>query len=230
MTLYETIFTRRAVRKYDMTPLQSKIIEDITAFIADIKQLDNQNARFEIVSDSQIKGATAPHHILAHCDNNDSAYANVGYILQKTDLYIQSIGLGSVWLGMAKPNEKTNDYCILLAFGKTDVPYRTATQDFNRLSINEISNTDNSLANAARLAPSAVNSQPWKLYFEDNKILVKYFGRGMMKLILRKKLNKIDLGIITSYLETALLHEQKEILSITPKSSGKEFEIEILYH
>lgn len=229
MTLYETIFTRRSVRKYDKEPVDSSLIEDIKKFIADTKQFEHQNARFEIVSNDQIKGSSAPHHILAFCDDNDSAYANVGYVLEKTDLYLQSIGLGSVWLGMAKPNEKPTDYCILLAFGKTDVPCRTSVQDFNRLPLKEISNADNSIANAARLAPSAVNSQPWKLHFEDNKILVQYFGRGLMKLILRKKLSKIDLGIITRHLETALLNEQKEILSIEPKSSGKEFMIEISY-
>lgn len=227
--LYETIFTRRAVRKFDLTPLESSTLSDIEKFISDIKQLDGQNARFKISSINEVKNGSAPHYILAFCEDNDSAYSNVGYVLEKVDLYIQSIGLGSVWLGMAKPSEKRNDYCIMLAFGKTDVPLRNDLQSFNRLSVDEISNLDNSVAATARLAPSSVNSQPWKLQFEDGKVTVKYFGRGLMKLILKKKLNKIDMGIITRYIELALEQEQKEIISIMPQMVEKCFEIEIVY-
>lgn len=227
--LYNTIFTRRAVRKFDLTPLESSTLSDIEKFITDIKQLDGQNVRLKISSINDVKGGSAPHYILAFCENNDSAYSNVGYVLEKVDLYIQSIGLGSVWLGMAKPNKKENDYCIMLAFGRTDVPIRNGSQDFNRLAIDEISNSDNCIAAVARLAPSAVNTQPWKLHFEDGKVTVKYFGRGMMKLILKKKLNKIDMGIITRFIEVTLDQEKKEIISIMPKTAEKCFEIEISY-
>jgi hypothetical protein len=189
-----------------------------------------QSARFEIVSADKVHGGThAPHYILAYCNDSDSAYANVGYVLQNVDLYLQSIGLGSIWLGMAKPNEAERDYCILLAFGKTDVPMRKAEGEFERLLLSEISDQDNPAARAARLAPSAMNSQPWKLHFESGKVVIRYFGRGLMKLILGKKLSKIDLGIVTRHVETALRHEGKTNLSITPKTSGKTFEIEIAY-
>jgi hypothetical protein len=50
-----------------------------------------------------------------------------------------------------------------------------------------------------------------------------------MKMILEKKLNKVDLGIVTRHVEVALLNEGKEISSITPRGSGKEFAVEILY-
>jgi hypothetical protein len=229
MTLYETIFLRRSVRKFDMTPLDEKLINDIRKVVEETKQLDGQKARFEFVTSSDVKNSAAPHYILAYCEENDSSYANVGYVLQKADLFIQSIGLGSVWLGMAKPNKQEQDYCILLAFGKTDVPVRKNIGAFSRLSINEISNEDNAIAAAARLAPSAVNTQPWKLQFGDGKVTIQYFGRGLMKLLLKKKINKIDIGIVTRHVEIALLHEQKAIKSITPKNDGTHFSIEIMY-
>ena len=229
MTLYETIFKRRAVRKYDMTSLDEKVLNDICEFITGTKQIPGQNARFEIVSSDKVKGAAAPHYILSFCMPGDAAYANVGYVLEKADLYIQSQGLGSLWLGMGNPKEKEDDFCIMLAFGKSDVPLRASEQEFNRLPLNEISNSDNKAAQTARLAPSACNSQPWKLFFENGRVTVRYFGRGLMKKILKAKMNKIDMGIMTRHIVTALENEGKGIKSITPKTSGKDFEIEIIY-
>jgi nitroreductase len=229
MTLYEAVFIRRSVRKFDMIPLRGEIIDDIKKFITETRQMNGQKAGFEVVSADAVNGASAPHYILSYSAGNDDAFANVGYVMQKADLYIQSIGLGSLWLGMTQPKNKRADFCILLAFGKTDVPQRKGIQDFNRLPLNQISNADNAAANTARLAPSAMNTQPWKLFFEDGKITINYFGRGFMKAVLKNKLNKIDLGIVTRHIETALLYEGKEIRSINPKSKNKSFAIEIIY-
>jgi nitroreductase len=230
MTLYETIFVRRSVRKFDLNPLDSSTVETVTQFIADTPQLIGQSARFELVSADKVHGgAAAPHYILAYCEENDSAYANVGYVLQKVDLYLQSIGLGSVWLGMAKPNEPGQGYCILLAFGKTDIPLRVSEKEFERLPVEKISDQVNTIAEAARLAPSAVNSQPWKLHFDKGKVVIQYFGRGAMKLMLRKKLSKIDLGIVTRHVEIALLQEGKTIQGISTHTNGKSFEMEVTY-
>jgi hypothetical protein len=129
---------------------------------------------------------------------------------------------------MQKPREKKADFCILLGFGKTSVEPRKGEQDFNRLPVTQISDADNTIAKAARLAPSAANSQPWKLHFEDGKVTVKYIGRGMMRMVL-KKMNKIDVGIVTSHVEAALLHEGKKIKSISPREAKNELEIEIAY-
>jgi hypothetical protein len=130
---------------------------------------------------------------------------------------------------MAKPKANTKNFCILLAFGKTTVPARKSAQDFTRLPIGEISNADNEIATTARLAPSAMNSQTWKLHFEDGKIIIRYFGRGMMKGIFEKKLSKIDVGIITRHTVLALRNQGKTIKSIIPCASGKNFEVGILY-
>jgi hypothetical protein len=229
MTLYETIFARRAVRKFDMTPLAGEILDDIIKFIKATKHINGQDAQFEIAAAGAVSGQSAPHYILAFCEEQDQGFANVGYVLAKTDLYMQSIGLGTCWLGMAKPKANNEKFCILLAFGKTNVPVRKGAEEFKRLPVSEISDADNEIAQAARLAPSAMNSQPWKLHFEDNKIIIRYFGRGMMKAMLKKKMSKIDAGIVTRYTAIALEKAGKQIQSITPHTSGNDFDIEILY-
>ena len=229
MTLYETIFARRAVHSYDMTAIDSEALVEIQAFIDATDQINGQSARLEIVAANKVKNGIAPHYILTGCAADATAYMNVGYVLENVDLYLQSKGYGSLWLGMAKPNETDGDFCIMLAFGKTNVPLRKDVKEFKRLPIGEISNTDNAIAQAARLAPSAMNSQPWKLDFAEDKLTIRYFGRGITKLILKNKLSKIDLGIVTRHAAVALLFEGKSVQAITPITNEKDFAIEVIY-
>jgi len=147
--LYETIFKRRAVRKYNMMPLDVETLSLIRKLLDETEQISEQNARFEIVSADKVKSATAPHYIMSYCKSGDAEYVNIGYVLEKADLYIQSLGLGSLWLGMAKPKEDDSDFCIMLAFGKSDIPFRMKEQEFNRLPVSELSAVDNTIARAA---------------------------------------------------------------------------------
>jgi nitroreductase len=230
MTLYETIFVRRSVRKYDKAPLDDETLRGIQKFLDEAERIEGQSGRFEIVESDRVKNASAPHYIFAYSEANDGAYANVGYVLQKADLYLQSIGLGSVWLGAGKPVESKPDYVIMLAFGKTEVPLRAGAQDFKRLALDEVSNENNAVAQAARLAPSAANSQPWKLRFEDGKVTVRYFGRGLLKATL-KKMNKVDIGIVLRHIEVTLLREGKAVRSVTATTTagGGDLTAEITY-
>ncbi|MDR0850434.1 MAG: nitroreductase [Christensenellaceae bacterium] len=229
--LYEAIFIRRSVRKYNQTALDEKTLADIKNFLNNTKQIGGCEACFEFVESGTVGNGKAPHYILAYCKNEAAEYINVGYTLQNVDLYLQSKGLGSVWLGMAKPKDtgKREDYCIMLAFGKTNVPPRKGAGDFKRLKVSEISNENNAVAEAARLAPSAMNTQPYKLNFESGKITVEYFGRGIMKAIIKKRMGKIDMGIVMRHIQVALENQGKAVTNINIKKESKKLYVEILY-
>lgn len=229
MTLYETIFKRRSVRKYDMTPLDDATLSEIKAYVDSIDQMPGQpTVTIKLAAADMVKGSMAPHYLLGYCESSGAGYANMGFTLQKADLYLQSIGLGSLWLGTAKPAQKAENFCIMMAFGKTDVPPRGEDSDFKRLKLEDVSNADNPIARASRLAPSAMNSQPWKLSFAENRIMVDYVGRGAMQIILKGKLSKIDVGIVTRHIVEALQNEGKHVDSITPTKIDK-LSVEIKY-
>jgi nitroreductase len=228
MSLYETIFTRRSVRQYDNTPLREAELADIQAALDAMLQMPGQSARFVIVSAAGIKSVNAPYAILAYCENTDAALCNVGFCLQTMDLYLQNKGYGSLWMGMAKPAEPEPDFQILLAFGKTTVPARKGELDFTRRPVSEISNKDNAIARAARLAPSAVNFQPWRLDFAPGRVRLTRVPRGMLKMFIAK-LQKIDLGICLKHTVLALEHKVKNVNSITPDGGGKGFAVIVEY-
>ncbi|MDR1355508.1 MAG: hypothetical protein LBJ43_04555 [Propionibacteriaceae bacterium] len=222
MTLYETIFARRSVRKYDEAPLDAQSLSAIQEYLAGIKQLPGHRARFEVVAGSKLKGGLAPYAILAFSGDDEEALVNIGYTLQEVDLWLQSQGWGSVWCGMAAPLDKTPNYRILLGFGATDVPFRDGENEFKRKKISEISNADNVIARAARLAPSAMNLQPWKLIFSDGQLKVQLNVRGIGR-VFPGKLGLFDIGIVLKHIELALAHTGKTINMRSFSGSGKDF-------
>jgi hypothetical protein len=124
--------------------------------------------------------------------------------------------------------EYKENFSMMMGFGKSNVPFQSNVAEFDRLPIQKISDSDNQIA-AARLTPSANNSQPWKLHFENGKVTVTYYGREAFQLIFKRKFSRVDLEIITKHIELAILYEYKKILSIVPKNEGKSFFVEINY-
>jgi len=228
MDLYETLFKRRSVRKYENKKIDPETLSDILQYADGVKQIDGQSAQFEIVGSDALKGGMAPYALLAYGDDSDLSLFNVGYTMQGIDLYLQSTGFGSVWCGMAKPKQPKENYRILLGFGHTNVPLRNGENDFKRKKITDISNEDNQIARAARLAPSAVNFQPWKLRFENNKITISANVRGIGK-ILPGRLYLFDLGIITKFVEVFLVHSGNTITGFTFSGAGKTFAATVHY-
>ena len=69
----------------------------------------------------------------------------------------------------------------------------------------------------------------WLLGFDDGKVVVKECGRGLMRVMLRGKLNKIDVGIAARHAVTALEQEGKKVVATAPKVVDKRVEVEITY-
>jgi nitroreductase len=228
MTLYETIFARRSVRSYDESPLDTEALSEIRDYLDGAAQLPGQSARFEIVGKDKLKGGMAPYAILAYSDGSEAALVNIGYTLQGADLWLQSRGFGSVWCGMAAPLEKDPDYRILLGFGPTDVPLRTGEDDFKRKKLTDMSNEDNAVARAARLAPSAVNFQPWLLTFSAGQVEAKVNVRGIGRVI-PGKLWLFDIGIVLKHIEVALIHEGNVVNRFAVNGTGKGLAVTVSY-
>jgi hypothetical protein len=228
MTLYETIFTRLSVRSYKEAPLDAGTLFAIEEYLDKAKQLPGQTVRFEIVTKDKFKGGFAPYAILAFSPDNDEALVNIGYTLQGVDLWLQSQGLGSIWCGMATPLDKGSDFRILLGFGATELALRSSEDAFKRKKLSEMSNEDNPVARAARLAPSAVNLQPWMLSFSEGQVTVHVNVRGLGR-VLPGKFWLFDLGIVLRHVELALEHEGKTLQAPAFSGGRKNTAITVRY-
>jgi hypothetical protein len=203
----DDIAKRKSTRKYDMKALDESLLNDIKEHVKTIKPLyEHIRYEYSFVTEAEVKNilqVKAPHYIIISSEPTEGYLTNIGFIFQQMSLYLTSIGLGSCWLGMAKPTEKIDtalEFVIVLAFGKAlDSPYRENDQ-FKRKSLAQISDSADIRVEPARLAPSAVNSQPWYFVSDGDTLHLYCIKSGLLKGLIYNRLNKIDVGIALAHL------------------------------
>jgi len=215
MNLHEFIFKRKSVRKYDEAPLDAETLGKILAFAQKLKPLYPEIKTSFEMTDS-VKGLfsiKAPHYFLICSEARGEYLENAGYMWQQMDLYLSSQGLGSCWLGMAKPTAEISTALPLVitqAFGKpAEAPHRDLN-GFKRKSTDEISSGNDSRLEAARLAPSATNSQNW--FFEASEGMIHVYRKKLNPALemIYGKMNRIDAGIALCHLRYATEQEERE--------------------
>ena len=172
MTLKEMIFKRKSCRSFTGKPVDGEMIEKILSF--DLKPLYPEiKVRMDIVGRDQVKCIcpwTTPQLITIYSEEAEGYLENIGFLFQQMELYLQTLGLGVCWLGMGRMNPKTTTavegmkFVIMLAFGhpKGD-QLRRELKGFKRKPMEQITDKPDPRLEPARLAPSAVNNQPWFL-------------------------------------------------------------------
>jgi nitroreductase len=242
--LYNAIFQRKSIRKYDMTPLSEEILTGIQEYVKTLKTLDD-SIQYEVayLDTDQVKNLLpikAPHYVCLYSQKKGNYLMNAGFLLQQMDLYLSANHLGSCWLGMAKPSKEVPEqkngleFVIMLAFGNSKEPvHREAVSEFKRNKLSEISSLIGleELLEPARLAPSAVNSQAW--YFSGDKagIIVSRKKLNIIKAPLYGKMNQIDIGIALFHLWLSLDHQNKSVsydFNKTAVPSGYEFMVKVV--
>lgn len=215
--LLDIVYKRRSVRRYSDVKLTDEELNLVKDYLAQLKPLIPElKTEFQIVPCEQTNcNFNAEYCLLAYGEQGNLWLTNVGYMLEQWDLYLASLGIGVCWYGMGKAEEKDKDgltYAIMLSFGKCDGEiFRESAEDFNRKSAEDVWSgmTDAKLGEIVRLAPSAVNSQPWRIEQIDNKFAV-YRQKGKIPILsgkLFKHFNKVDMGIFLCYVDIALESE-----------------------
>jgi len=202
MTMNEMIRKRKSCRSFTSVPVDAATIETIRAF--PMKPLYPEiKVHWDIVPRNQVKCIcpwTTPQLITIYSEERSGYLENIGFLFQQMDLYLQTLGLGVCWLGMGKLNPKTTQevpgmkFIIMLAFGhpKGD-QLRHDQKDFRRKSMEQITDRADPKLEPARLAPSAVNSQPWYFTHEGDTVHVWCSQKG----------SRLDAGIALAHLYVA---------------------------
>jgi len=223
VNLYPHIFTRASTRNFDSTPLTKQTLDQIESFISGVKPLlPDVKLTHRIVGFKDVKGVgvpNAPHFLLISGIEQPLRNICAGFLYQYAELYMYSIGLATRWLGMTKGKEADPNHIITMAFGK---PAQSATRtlaEFNRKSVAEIAKGNDPRFEAARLAPSGLNKQPWYFISEGNAIHV-YYQKSLGGLIgAMYKLTDLDTGIALCHLAVASAHEGKPFNFTTSRTN-----------
>jgi nitroreductase len=230
---YSTIFKRRSIRDYDLTPLDENTLAEISGYMDALKPMYGDiKTELKIVSSDNVKRRMmkeAPHYVAVFSEAKEGYLTNVGFMLQQVDLFFSAGGLGSCWQGIPSPTKellKSSDleFVIFLAFGKPKEPeslHRSSILEFKRKPLQKITNITGAdeLMEAVRLAPSATNSQPWFFTGDVNIIHAYSVKPGFIKGLMIKKYIPIDMGIAICHLKVALEHSGKKAEIVFDKTA-----------
>lgn len=230
------ISRRKSVRVYRETPLSDEMLFEIRAFVGAATPLfPESKTAFRVLRRDEIRSMTplkAPHYLVMYSAREPDADMNTGFMMGQVDLFLSSRGLGSCWLGMAGPVEKTCEglpNAAMIAFGMPgENVHRLSSEAFKRKPLSEISSdgTLPGIIEGVRLAPSAMNKQPW--FFCGDGQSCKAFSipcSGIVNIADRWRF--IDLGIALSFLYVAARAEGRDVSfrreDSTPCGSGREY-------
>lgn len=203
MNLYSSIPRRRSCRKYNMQKLGAEKLLEIEQAIESFEPLF-PDAPLKWRFADQIKGlyhVAAPHYLIVCGQGNPKEKENAGFQFQQLVLWFDAMELGCVWLGEAKDAgaaRKKSDI-IAIAFGSVSEPVHRTQEQFKRKPIETITNAPEDFCiQAAHLAPSGMNTQPWYFEKQDDKVLV-YKQKLKPPISLIYKHTDVDVGIALSH-------------------------------
>ena len=159
----------------------------------------------------------AEYCILIYSEKKENYLMNAGYLGEQLDLYLVAHDIGSLWFGIGKPDAAEYeglDFVIMIAVRKVSDPskYRKDMFKAKRKPLDEIwSGDDPGVAEVARFAPSACNTQPWYVESREGTLTVSRYRkpgkRGIMPAAAVSYYNRIDIGIYLCILEICMAHE-----------------------
>lgn len=236
MELFDAIYHRKSVRKYSNESLDEEQIDKIKIIINKTEKLYKDiDMDVHIIKNGkkiqQLKpgiigsygNVISPHYLLVTSEEKEGYLENIGYTLEKIILTLTTLGIGTCWIG--SPFKKTHvkdiislkenhNPIILVSFGNAqnkEELYRNniiniKRKDFSELTLNSSNNKWKEIVAAARIAPSAMNSQPWRFVLDNNAIHLYRINPNIITKNFIEELNKIDMGICLSHIEIASKH------------------------
>lgn len=186
---------------------------------------DDQNQEFKLGTYGVIKGAQT--FLAVACEKNDHALEDLGFLFEKVILFCTSIGLGTVWIGgtfnkgnfSKAMNLKSNEILPIVS----PVGYESSQKSFlsklmggnssKRFAFEEVffdtnfetalteekANSYADVLEMIRMAPSAMNKQPWRILKDGNTLHMYSAGKIDM--------SQVDIGIAMCHL--SLSSEEK---------------------
>ena len=165
MNIAEMILHRRSVRAYRNEAVAPETLAALQERMAELVPLiPGAKVEGRIIPTrhgSFLQKWATPHFIVIFSEPTDDGLLNAGFMYQQLDLYAQSLGLGTCWVGLGsleggEPIPAGMKVAVMMAVGVPDgVARRTGAADFKRKAMAEITDWPDERLEALRLAPSA---------------------------------------------------------------------------
>lgn len=210
MDFKQAINERHSVRQYIDKPISDDIKAKLTEYVAE--QNKESGLRIQILFDEpqafncfmadygSFKNVT--NYIALVGKKVDDLDEKCGYYGEKIVLFAQTLGLNTCWVGMSYSKSKARfdiskgeKLCLMIALGYGEnqgKPHKSKSYDDVVKSTLPAPDWFKKGVNAALLAPTAINQQKFK-FFYDGKCVWAKAGLGFF--------SKVDLGIAKAHFE-----------------------------
>lgn len=215
--LYQMIFKRKSFHIFkDILRINPEELEEIESVYSTLHPLDSSiKTEIHIVANDEVTCKRGQEYcILLYSEKKGNYLQNIGYIGEQLDLYLASKNIGALWFGIGKveePQVNGLDFVIMIAIAKMpENKFRKDMFKSKRKPLEEIWSGEHyqDIGNIVRFAPSACNTQPWKVTAEEDKLMVYRYKkpgkRGIMPADKVAYYNRIDIGIFLCFLEVCL--------------------------
>lgn len=169
-------------------------------------------------------------HIALLSEEKPGFRENIGYAGEHLVALMTDMGIATCWvampnlIGAAKkllPKDELLNPVALITCGKA---METTTPSKKKLEVNDFTEgfADEiwrDLFDYVKIAPSACNSQPWRMRTEKNKTWIYMSRQGLFKNLVLRELNRIDVGIAMAHLHMAAQAMDLDIEFIEDKNA-----------
>ncbi len=191
MNLYEAIFTRKTVKKFRADEIPAEELEKIHDHLRELPELvGNIRTEVRILKDDgkvfrniPLQGVRAPYYLIFYSEEKQRHQRNIGYMMEHMVLYLCTLGYGTRFLDSDMLRKEKRQLGSekkavgVVGFGESRDSYLRKHGDARRLALEELCvfkeiprQWVRQLLEAARLAPSVGNAQPWRFVVYDNRI------------------------------------------------------------
>lgn len=220
MNQYDAIFNRRCVKSFRTEKINDRGISQILNFANYITDISGKNSvNFEVWSSTEKEkmmehhfSVKAPHYFVLSTESTEDRFLNLGFVLEQVALYLVTKDLGSCFAGIHKEKkqkqQETSRILAVLAFG---IPADGSAKRMRTLPIEHLcvfkDKADagiKDMISAAVLAPSRLNSQPWRFVVYKNRIHVfRKKERFVLKTSTTDWYQEFDMGMMLANLLVA---------------------------
>lgn len=218
MNWYEAIYIRKSVRRYSKKAVAPALLEHIENCAEKLNFLrDKACCSVKIYSakeaQNKIKGfflVNAPYYMVVFAKKTPESLIEAGCYAERLVLYMTTKGLGTCYQGVCQLNAEevpaNMQTAIVIAFGYAEGKMVRDERQAKRYPLSKIchfqENAGEEIRNmlkAARMAPSAMNRQPWRFMVWSDRIDLYIHKDGFMQKI-APNCQLVDVGIALCHL------------------------------
>ncbi|MDF2672493.1 MAG: hypothetical protein K0R09_758 [Clostridiales bacterium] len=246
----EAIYRRRSVRRYLNEELQVGVLEEIKETCKSVKRLyEDIDMDIYVVEDGiKIQGirggifggygkVRAPHYIVITSIKKEGYLENVGFAAESIVLSLTEMGIGTCFIGGSINKQllgnivainKNHEAVITISFGyprdeeglegKFIRPRKR--MEIPKFTSGYVTKTWQHILDSVRMAPSAMNNQPWRFFINKNVIDIYSLNKKSIFLKHLQEMNCIAVGIALYHMYIAANILDRKI--IINKLLGKE--------